>query len=572
MKKIKKKKIINFKILFFILILLFIGFTSCKTSEKIVNSYSIFPSSSEIDKIFATKDFDKIMSFFIFFQNIEDSSFKNNLNERLNSFLVEELNSKLNDKAEIQDIVKLLNNYYLFNYYVINKFSYNNSMNKEFYDELTKKSLEIIISKLTKIENYYLFNAYLNYLLKIFPYFEELKKLKYKKFEQKLFISNYDEVYKNTAMIISDRGTKIENNRIIPDISIGTGFFIDKDKVITNYHVVNTEGKKYILSIKIDSVTVPAKIILFDELMDLAILEVNYENKNFKYFKLADSLKIGDEVIASGNPYGLSFSNTKGIVSNLDRKFLQIGKVIQVDTPLNPGNSGGPTFKPDFELVGIAFASISNTQNLNFILPLSYFFDVLTNLFINIEVERSWLGFYFFDENLIYQSKGTINYNILNKIAGNNKLDKIKFLYPSTDNVDEKEIYYILQSYISILPRSSFVPMSYNGTILFLLAERRPKYPISFILNNDDINNVLSVIFDSKLYKEGDFYKIEKLFNSEISIFYGIYQGDMIKILSYSINQQKKFVIINFVIRQVKFGNVQKQLAISISFDQPGFF
>ncbi len=567
--KLKKVKFRRLIFVYIFMIFFIFNFVSCKSNDQIIKTYSVNPTSSEIDEIFKFKDFDKIMRYYIFFQNSDDSIFINKLNMMMLEYLKESLIKNLNENTTIWEITKFLNNYSLFYFFVINK---NQKDYKDLKDQLIEDSLSYLIDRLNKIENYYLFNSYLNYLMKIFPYFkDELIVLKEKKFNDNQFISSYEDVYKNTAMIISDRGVKIENGQSIPDISIGTGFFIDSDKIITNYHVVNTEGKRYILSVKVNSMAFPASIMLFDEIMDLAILEIKFKNEDFKYFKLADSLKIGDEIVASGNPYGLSFSNTKGIVSNLDRQFLQIGKVIQVDTPLNPGNSGGPAFKTNFELVGIAFASILNSQNLNFILPLTFFLDVLSNLYLNTEVQRSWLGFYFYDNNLLYQVKGNLNYSLMSKIPINNFQD-FKFYYSENIDIKTKDYYFLIQDYISSLPVSSFVPIIYKDKTIFLITGRRPKYPMHFSVTNDDLNNCLTIIFDSKLIKDGEFYKIEKLFNPEISLFYGIYQGDLIKILSYYINSQKKIMTIFLTIKHPRFGGVSQQIAITISFSQPGFF
>lgn len=561
----------SLKFLFIIIILFFMSFISCKTSEKVIKTYSFYPSKDQIDEIFNSKDYEAIMKYYINFQNNEDSIFVEKLQDKMKKLLSEDLNSSLNEKLSIQQICKSLNNYFLFNYFIFEKKTNQEELKYQFNDILINRTLEYIIDRINEIDNYYLFSSYLSYIETIFPYFsEKLQSLKLKKFDEKSFISSYEDVYKNTAMIIMDKGIKIENGQSLPDISLGTGFFIDYNKIITNYHVVNGEGKKYILSVKLNSSTFSANLILFDESLDLAILEIPYNNKDFKYFRLSNSINIGDEVIASGNPYGLSFTNSKGIVSNLDRRFLEIGKVIQIDAPINPGNSGGPVFKPSFELIGIAFASILNSQNLNFILPISFFLNILTNLNINTEVIRSWLGFYFYDNNLLYQVKGTQNYQFIKNNSGN--IEDIRFLYPVKQKIDEKDYFLIIQNYISYLPNSSFIPVFIKGKYMFLLTERRPKYPMNFAISNDEINNCLTMIFDAKFSKESEFFKIEKLFNPEISLFYGIYQGDLMKVLSYIVQAQKKMIILYILIKHPRYGGAQQQIAISIGFSQPGFF
>jgi S1-C subfamily serine protease len=556
----------------FLLIFLFLLFLSCKSEEKVVKTYSIFPEQKELEDLFNSNDYNKIISYYIYFQNTQDILFKEKLNSKMHDFLVLNIKKDLIESNTITAIARDINNYLFFKIFIIENNYDQKKINYNINDPLINDAIDYLIDKISKVDNYYLFTAYLSYLTTIFPfYIEKFEQLYKKQFDDSKFISSYEDVYKNSVMVILDKGIKIENGQSMPDISIGTGFFIDKDKIITNYHVVNGEGKKYLLSIKLNSLTFPASVVLFDESLDLAILQVPFENKDFKYFKISKDVKIGDEVIASGNPFGLSFSNTKGIVSNIDRKFLEIGNVIQIDASLNPGNSGGPVFKPGFELIGIAFASISNTQNLNFILPVSFMLDDLPKLGIETEITRTWLGFYFYEDNLLYQVKGTKNYQYFNSNNINN-FENLEFLYSNFSNIKENDYYIKLQHFISILPEAFLVPFFYEKKIHFLSTERRPKYPIYYSILNDEINNCLSIFFDAKLTRESEYYKIEKLFNTEISLFYGIYQGDLVKIQNYYINSAKKMIIINLIIKRSKYGWVPLQIAISLSFSQPGFF
>ncbi|HPC38113.1 MAG TPA: trypsin-like peptidase domain-containing protein [Exilispira sp.] len=584
-KEIKNmEKRYELKSVFFIIMIIYsVFFISCNSTDKIIKTYSYFPNQSDIEEIFQSKEYNKIMNYYIYFQNSQDKAFKDKLDEKMKEFLAIKLEDDLKNDTNIQNIIRDINNYLYFKIFVINKsFDQKNNENKKIdnfnfisfniEDELINQVLNYLKEKINRIDNYYLYNSYLSYIKLVFPFWmDKFEELNRKNFDQSKFISSYEDVYKNSVMVILDKGIRIENNQSIPDISIGTGFFIDRDKIITNFHVVNGEGKKFMLSVKINSYTFPASIVAFDESLDLAVLQIPFENKDFKYFKISKEIKIGDEVIASGNPYGLSFSNTKGIVSNIDRKFLEIGNVIQIDAPLNPGNSGGPVFKPGFELIGIAFASISNTQNLNFILPVSFMLDDLFKIENGPEITRSWLGFYFYEDNIIYQAKATQNYNYLS--TNNLKdLENIRFLYSSIESQKNKEYYMALQHYICSLPESSFIPIVIKNQIHFLVTERRPKYPIYYSIMNDQINNCLNMIFDAKLTAESEYFKIEKLYNPEISLFYGIYQGDLVKIQNYFIQSQKKIIVIYISIKRSKYGWSSLNIAINLPFSQPGFF
>lgn len=565
-------KILNFIFIYLILILLIIINFSCIHNSKIIKSYSYYPSKDEIDNIFKTRDLEKIMKYYLFFQSSDDKEFIDKLNFNMSKFLSDNLDYSINQKKPINEIIRDFNNYLFFYKYIVNKNIDEKSIQIENYNLIIENTFKYLFNKINEIENYYYFNSYISYLEILFPFYKDkIAKLKEKKFDEKYFISSYEDVYKNNVMVVLDKGIKIENGQSIPDISIGSGFFIDYNKIVTNYHVVNSDGEKFLLSVKINSLSFPANIILLDESYDLAILEIPYENKEFKFFKLSEKIKIGDEVIVSGNPYGLSFSNTKGIISNIYRKFLEVGNVIQIDAPLNPGNSGGPVFKTNFELIGIAFASISNTQNLNFILPAYFMMDAIIKINTNIELQRSWLGFYFYEDKILYQVKGTANYNLL-KINDIDEFAQLKFLYQEDNLKLTKDFYMSLQHYICLLPEYSFVPVEYHGKKILLLTERRPKYPINFAIANDDLNNCLNIIFDANIVKQSEYYKIEKIFNPEISLFYGINPGDLIKVITHRIQSQKKVIILYLNIKRSRYGYALQQLSIALSFSQPGFF
>lgn len=148
-----------------------------------------------------------------------------------------------------------------------------------------------------------------------------------------------------------------EKDKITPeDIrGIGSGFIIDSNgKVITNYHVV--EGQKRIFVITNDSKIFKAKVVRESAEDDLAVLEIESPTRNFRSMKLGDSdtLEVAEPVIAIGNPFGLSFTVTSGIVSAVGRTTPD-GKegLIQTDAAVNPGNSGGPLINMNGEVIGI---------------------------------------------------------------------------------------------------------------------------------------------------------------------------------------------------------------------------
>lgn len=150
----------------------------------------------------------------------------------------------------------------------------------------------------------------------------------------------------------------------------GSGVIFDsRGYVITNKHVV--EGITSAQVMDYDSNSYSISIIGLASNIDLAVIKINSE-KIFNYLNFADSsnIKVGERVIAVGNPLGLSFSVTEGIISGLNRVIDNSGvQYIQTDVPINPGNSGGPLINSNKEIVGINTLKISDTEGLGFAIP-----------------------------------------------------------------------------------------------------------------------------------------------------------------------------------------------------------
>jgi S1-C subfamily serine protease len=157
-------------------------------------------------------------------------------------------------------------------------------------------------------------------------------------------------------------------------VSNATGQFV----IITNFHVV--DGATNITATFIDGDTYAAAVIGSDPYADLAVLSINASQDEYVPLTITSSstLKVGDPVLAVGNPYGLSGSVTSGIVSALGRTITEsttggyvIADCIQTTTPINPGNSGGPLLNYRGEVIGITTAIVTDSQGLGFAIPSS---------------------------------------------------------------------------------------------------------------------------------------------------------------------------------------------------------
>ena len=152
------------------------------------------------------------------------------------------------------------------------------------------------------------------------------------------------------------------------DKAIGTGFIISfEGYIVTNYHIISgSENKVFIKTY--DREIIAADFIGKDELRDVALLKVD---GSYSSLELADSssLQVGKKVIAIGNPLGLSFTVTEGIISALDRAGPNgLLEYIQTDVSLNPGNSGGPLIDTQGKVIGINNFKIGGAESLGFAL------------------------------------------------------------------------------------------------------------------------------------------------------------------------------------------------------------
>jgi serine protease Do len=183
----------------------------------------------------------------------------------------------------------------------------------------------------------------------------------------------------------------------MPMAAAGTGFiFHDHGHIATNYHVVADAGEVTVtLS---DGREFPAEVVGTDPDTDLAVLEI-HPDEPLPYVEFADSdtVRVGDPVIAIGNPFGLGSTVTAGIVS-AEHRVIGAGRFddfMQIDAPINHGNSGGPTFNLEGKVVGINTAIHSPTGGnvgIGFAIPSNLAWEILDELHTNGQIERGWLG------------------------------------------------------------------------------------------------------------------------------------------------------------------------------------
>ncbi|MBR5646703.1 MAG: serine protease [Treponema sp.] len=317
-----------------------------------------------------------------------------------------------------------------------------------------------------------------------------------------------------------DKGMKVENGSGKMDVVIGSGFFIDRrGYVITNHHVIEAsvnpkyEGycRVYIKLLSDTETKIPAKVIGYDPLLDLALLKVEIEPEFVFSLGSSDDLNIGDKISAIGAPIGLEGTVTSGIVSAVDRNITTILSAFQIDAAVNSGNSGGPLIDQNFRVQAIVFAGMIQFQGLNFAIPVEYLKQILPYLYKGDKVSHSWIGAYghtFKDKN---KASGVELYYVMpGSVAQFSKLNK-DFIIKEIDGkkVNSLKDFHLLMMNYDV---STILPCRYidgNGdlkqTVIYF--EKRPKYPVKSFFESDFIADSFIPIFGMKLQNSSTAFK-----------------------------------------------------------------
>ncbi len=216
-------------------------------------------------------------------------------------------------------------------------------------------------------------------------------------------------VYVHRLATVRDRAFHKMN---VPN-GAGSGFiWDDKGHIVTNYHVIKGADK---LSVTLNNMTVPVKVIGSEARKDIAVLEIQSPQalqklKEFQHFGIIplSDLMVGQKAIAIGNPFGLDHSLSQGVISALGREVPGIGGVtirnmIQTDTPINPGNSGGPLLSSSGQLIGMntmIFSQSGSSAGIGFAVPAEDIQRVVSQIIKYGRVVLAGIGIQRIDPNL----------------------------------------------------------------------------------------------------------------------------------------------------------------------------
>ncbi len=384
-----------------------------------------------------------------------------------------------------------------------------------------------------------------------------------------------DQYIAGTCTIWVNRGIKVERGIGFPDRVIGSGFFIDPNGyILTNYHIIASEvdpgyegySRLYIRLPGKYEEKIPAKVVGYDKIFDVALLKVPVEPEFI--FSLPDikQFKPGKDILAIGSPAGLDMTITSGIISAVGRRFLQIGNALQVDVPVNPGSSGGPLITREGLLIGIIFAGLPQFQGINFAIPLHWINKFIPDLFENGEVSHPWLGTALYEDDsrleVIYVQRNTPS-----ERAGLRPGDTIIAINDQEVStiVDAQEI--IMDETIDSLIKIRWQrdENSYEG---FFTLDERPYLPLENALEKELITRLFPPLFGFTAEKIGGFlkkneYKVESVLQGSIADETGLSPGDPFVLRGWSVDEELGIVTIRIFIRKKKAGFMQSGIQLT---------
>jgi S1-C subfamily serine protease len=217
--------------------------------------------------------------------------------------------------------------------------------------------------------------------------------------EQQLVTSVYERVSPSVVNVTSRTFTFDFFLNPIPQEGTGSGFVWDRQgHIVTNFHVI--ERAESIHVTLADGTTAEARVVGVDPPNDLAVLRIDVDPEKLVPVELGDveGLRVGQRVIAIGNPFGLERTLTTGVISALGRIIESgrfFGEVIQTDAAINPGNSGGPLLDSQGRLIGVntlIFSPAGGSIGIGFAVPVSTVKRVVPVLIAEGRYRHPWLG------------------------------------------------------------------------------------------------------------------------------------------------------------------------------------
>ena len=391
-----------------------------------------------------------------------------------------------------------------------------------------------------------------------------------------------------TVTVWVDQGYRVENGSGQLDVVIGSGFFIDRrGYIITNHHVISevvnpkrkTVCKLYVKLPSDMEKKIPAKVVGYDPVMDLALLKVDYQPDFVLSLGSSSELEVGDKISAIGTPIGLEGTLTSGIISSTSRSLITMGKVFQIDAAVNAGNSGGPLIDSNRKVQAIVFAGMLQYQGLNFAIPVEYLKLELPLLYRGEELKHNWLGGYGHTKKLRNNNEGLeIQYVMPGSSASYTGLEIDDLIISADDTAvtSLEDFHNICMKYdYGTIITATYVRAGQEKEVLLYL-EKRPEAPLKEVYASDFVDDAFIPILGIKMIRSSTInkksYKIEYVLEGSIADQNGFSENDNLELIDISFDDKNEVCYVALSIERRKKGLLNFQIGLGTSYDNPNYF
>lgn len=395
-----------------------------------------------------------------------------------------------------------------------------------------------------------------------------------------------------TVTVWVDRGLRVENRVGYADRVIGSGFFIDeRGYLITNYHVISSEvdptyegySRLFIKMASDPDTRIPARVIGWDPVFDLALLKTEMVPPEVFALGSSRELSVGNRIYAIGSPAGLEQTLTSGIVSAQRRRILSLGDVLQIDAPINHGNSGGPIVDEKGRVQAVVFAGIEAFEGLNFAIPVELLKIILPSLYEGGKILHPWMG----------------AFGRTASFTGSRQNDGVSAIYivPGSPlalaGVPVNAIITAIngRSVQTLEDLQNLIIREQSGTIVritgttdmngkndyrdwFVLLAGRPEKPAQTALDRDVPFRVLLPLYGMDLEPVGkrDRYSVTALLPGSIADESGFSEQDSIELRKIEFNDEYGLVSVQLLAKRRKSGYMDAFIGLTASLDSPSYF
>lgn len=415
------------------------------------------------------------------------------------------------------------------------------------------------------------------------------------------FPKNIEEMIKGTLTVWVDRGSRIEKGFAYADIIIGSGFFIDqRGYFITNYHVIQSEVDKkykgysrlYIKSPDNPNIKIPAKVVSWDPLFDLALVKTEYSPKFIFNLGSSKDLGVGSRIYAIGSPAGLEKTLTSGIVSAKYRRLFSMVDIMQIDAAVNHGNSGGPIVDDKGLVQAVVFAGLERNEGLNFAIPVELLKAVLPDLYKGGEVRHSWLGCHGQEQKDNSKILSGVPNGVPNGVLVNYVLPDGPFavsgikegtIISGINGLSVNSVEEIQAHLLSIAPETIVSIKGYQKNEAGIYEEKtwpvlcaeRPLYPGNSVFKKDSIARSMLPVFGIKLESLGkkNTYRIAEVIPGSYASENAFGINDYIELNGKKWDDENEEIIhVRIYTKKVRAGYMDSFMILSTYLDNPFFF